>query len=197
MNEFFAYMARLRLIRRWSLMRNTQPENDAEHSLQVAMIAHALALAGKARYHRSVDPEHAAVLAIYHDAAEVLTGDLPTPVKYHSGNLRESYAQVERAATEKLCSMLPETARDGIAGCLTEHSTLAARYVKAADKISAYIHCLEEQRAGNREFDAAAESVYRSILALAEDPEQPLPEISDFLRESIPAFTLTLDELNR
>ena len=191
MNEFFAYVARLRLIRRWSLMRNTQPENDAEHSLQVAMIAHALAVAGKKRYGRDVDPEHVATLAIYHDAAEVLTGDLPTPVKYHSGVLRDAYGQVEEAATRKLCDMLPETVAEEIGACLTERGTVACRLVKAADRISAYIHCLEEQRAGNHEFDAAAETILRSIRAIG------LPEVEDFMAECVPAFLLTLDELNK
>ena len=191
MNEFFAYVARLRLIRRWSLMRNTQPENDAEHSLQVAMIAHALAVAARKKYGRDVDPEHVATLAIYHDAAEVLTGDLPTPVKYHSGVLRDAYGQVEEAATRKLCDMLPETVAEEIGACLTERGTVACRLVKAADRISAYIHCLEEQRAGNHEFDAAAEAILRSIRAI------DLPEVADFMETCIPAFLLTLDELNR
>ncbi len=191
LNEFYAYMARMRLIRRWSLMRNTQPENDAEHSLQVAMIAHALAVTARGRYGRSVDPEHVVTLAVYHDAAEVLTGDLPTPVKYHSDDLRAAYAQVEDAAVEKLTAMMPEELRGEIAPCLRETDTEAARLVKAADRISAYVHCLEEQRAGNREFDAAAERILRSIHEMA------LPEAEDFLRECVPAFLLTLDELNR
>ncbi len=191
MNEFFAYMARLRLIRRWSLMRNTQPENDAEHSLQVAMVAHALAVLARDRYGRDVDPEHVVTLAVYHDAAEVLTGDLPTPVKYHSDTLRASYAAVEEAATARLTGMLPEALRPALSPCLTERGTLAMRLVKAADRISAYVHCLEEQRAGNREFDAAAERILASIGAIE------LPEVQDFMRECVPAFSLTLDELNR
>ncbi len=191
MNEFFASMARLRLIRRWSLMRNTQPENDAEHSLQVAMIAHALAVTARDRYGKEINPEHVVTLAVYHDAAEVLTGDLPTPVKYHSSDLREAYRTVEKTATARLCGMLPEDLREEIGACLTESGTEAMALVKAADRISAYIHCLEEQRAGNREFDAAAESVLRSIRALG------LPEAEDFMRTCIPAFSLTLDELNR
>ena len=191
MNEFYAYISRLRLIRRWSLMRNTQPENDAEHSLQVAMIAHALAVLARNRYSRDVDPEHVVTLAVYHDAAEVLTGDLPTPVKYHSDSLRQSYAEVERAATERLTAMLPGDIRGAVAPALTEKDTPAARLVKAADRISAYVHCLEEQRAGNHEFDAAAESILASIHALH------MPEAEDFLRDCVPAFLLTLDELNR
>ncbi len=191
MNEFFAYMARLRLIRRWSLMRNTQPENDAEHSLQVAMIAHALAVLAKERYGREVDPEHVVTLAVYHDAAEVLTGDLPTPVKYHSDHLREAYASVEEAATDRLVRMLPEALRPAMQPSLTERGTLSMRLVKAADRISAYVHCLEEQRAGNREFDAAAERILASIQTI------DLPEVQDFMQECVPAFSLTLDELNR
>ncbi|MBO7720440.1 5'-deoxynucleotidase [Candidatus Saccharibacteria bacterium] len=191
MNEFYAYISRLRLIRRWSLMRNTQPENDAEHSLQVAMISHALAVLARDRYSRDVDPEHVVTLAVYHDAAEVLTGDLPTPVKYHSDTLRNAYAEVERAALEKLTAMLPKETQRAISPILKEHDTLAMRIVKAADRISAYVHCLEEQRAGNREFDAAAVSILASIHALA------MPEAEDFLRDCVPAFLLTLDELNR
>ena len=191
MNAFYAYMARMRLIRRWSLMRNTQPENDAEHSLQVAMIAHALAVTGRDRYGRDIDPEHVVTLAVYHDAAEVLTGDLPTPVKYHSDDLRTAYAQVEDAAVEKLTAMLPEALRREVSPCLRETDTEAARLVKAADRISAYVHCLEEQRAGNREFDAAAERILSSIHDMA------LPEAEDFMRDCVPAFLLTLDELNR
>ena len=190
MNEFYAYISRLRLIRRWSLMRNTQPENDAEHSLQVAMIAHALAVLARDRYGRDVDPEHAVTLAVYHDAAEVLTGDLPTPVKYHSGSLRDAYAEVENAALDRLTAMLPRETRGAVEPILREKGTPAMRIVKAADRLSAYVHCLEEQRAGNREFDAAAESILESIHALG------MPEAEDFLRDCVPAFLLTLDELN-
>ena len=191
MHEFYAYAARLRLIRRWSLMRNTLPENDAEHSLQVAMIAHALALYARERYGRAVNPEHVVTLAVYHDAAEVLTGDLPTPVKYHSDHLRSAYRQVEEAAVDRLGAMLPEDLREAVVPSLREEGTPEAALVKAADRISAYVHCLEEQRAGNREFDAAAEKILRSIEAL------DLPEVRDFMRECVPAFSLTLDELNR
>lgn len=190
MNQFFAYMARLKLIRRWSLMRNTQPENDAEHSLQVAMIAHALAELGRVRYGREVAPEHVVTLAVYHDASEVLTGDMPTPVKYHSEGLRDAYHQVEDLAVKRLAAMLPEDLRPAFTPCLTEEGTYARRLVKAADRISAYVKCLEEQRAGNHEFDAAGEAVRRSIDAI------DLPEVQDFMREMVPPFMLTLDELN-
>ena len=190
MNPFFAYMARLKLIRRWSLMRNTQPENDAEHSLQVAMIAHAIAVTARDRYHRDIDPEHVVTLAVYHDATEVLTGDLPTPVKYHSEELRGAYRTPEDQAAERLVAMLPEELRPSFAPLFTEQDTLARRIVKAADRISAYVKCLEEERAGNREFDAAAETVLASIRAI------DLPEVQDFMDTCVPAFTLTLDELN-
>ncbi|MBR6029315.1 MAG: 5'-deoxynucleotidase [Clostridia bacterium] len=190
MSGFFAYMARLRLIRRWALMRNTQPENDAEHSLQVAMIAHALAVWARDRYGREVNPEHVVTLAVYHDAAEVLTGDMPTPVKYSSAGLRAAFRQVEEAATGRLLAMLPASLRADFAAALTEEESDSRRLVRAADKLSAYVKCLEEQRAGNHEFDAAAVAIRASLN------EMNLPEVDDFLRECVPAFSLTLDELN-
>ena len=191
MHHFFAYLSRLKLIRRWSLMRNTQPENDAEHSLQAAMIAHALALMARDRYGRAVNPEHVLALAVYHDATEVLTGDLPTPVKYHSEGLRAAYGQVEQLASERLLAMLPEPMRPAYAPYLAPEGDAEARaLVKAADKLCAYVKCLEEQRAGNHEFDAACDNIRRSL------EQNPLPEVRDFLREFVPSFTLTLDELN-
>lgn len=191
MHHFFAYLSRLKLIRRWSLMRNTQPENDAEHSLQAAMIAHALALMARDRYGRAVNPEHVLALAVYHDATEVLTGDLPTPVKYHSEGLRAAYGQVEQLASERLLGMLPEPMRPAYAPYLAPEGDAEARaLVKAADKLCAYVKCLEEQRAGNHEFDAACDNIRRSL------EQNPLPEVRDFLREFVPSFTLTLDELN-
>lgn len=191
MHHFFAYLSRLKLIRRWSLMRNTQPENDAEHSLQAAMIAHALALMARDRYGRAVNPEHVLALAVYHDATEVLTGDLPTPVKYHSEGLRTAYGQVEQLASERLLAMLPEPMRPAYAPYLAPEGDAEERaLVKAADKLCAYVKCLEEQRAGNHEFDAACDNIRRSL------EQNPLPEVRDFLREFVPSFTLTLDELN-
>lgn len=187
---FFAYMARLKLISRWSLMRNTQPENDAEHSLQVAMIAHALAVLGRERYGRETDPEHVLSMAVYHDATEVLTGDLPTPVKYHSDELRGAYRRLEDLSSDRLLEMLPEDLRSAFTPYLKQESGYDRSVVKAADRISAYIKCLEEQRAGNREFDFAAENVRRSLDAI------DLPEVRDFLEECLPAFRKTLDELN-
>ena len=189
-SSFLAYLSRLRLIRRWSLMRNTQPENDAEHSLQVAMIAHALALIARKRYQRTVNPDHVLSLAVYHDATEVMTGDLPTPVKYNNEELRDAYHRLEALSAERLLALLPTDLRSSYVPYMKQEIGYEHTLVKAADKISAYIKCLEEQRAGNREFDYAAENVRRSIDAM------DLPEVKDFLLDFLPAFSMTLDELN-
>ncbi len=187
---FFAYLSRLKLIRRWSLMRNTQPENDAEHSLQVAMIAHAIAVIGRDRYHRDTNPEHVLTLAVYHDATEVMTGDLPTPVKYHNDELRNAYHRLEDVSADRLLDLLPKDMQPAFSPCLRQENGYDRDVVKAADRISAYIKCLEEKRAGNREFDYAAENVRKSLDTVE------LPEVRDFLREFLPAFEMTLDELN-
>ena len=187
---FFAYLSRLRLIRRWSLMRNTVPENDAEHSLQVAMIAHAIAVIARDRYGKQVDPEHVLSLAVYHDATEVMTGDLPTPVKYHNDELRGAYHRLESLSADRLLSLLPEDMQPAFTHYMKQESGYEHTLVKAADRISACIKCMEEQRAGNREFDYAAENIRKSIAAI------DLPEVRDFLTDFLPAFDMTLDELN-
>lgn len=187
---FFAYLSRLKLISRWSLMRNTQPENDAEHSLQVAMIAHAIAVIGRDRYHRDTNPEHVLALAVYHDATEVMTGDLPTPVKYHSDELRGAYHRLEDLSADRLLALLPPDMRGPFSPYLKQASGYDREIVKAADRISAYIKCMEEKRAGNREFDYAAENIHKSLESIA------WPEVRDFLLEFLPAFDMTLDELN-
>lgn len=190
MHHFFAYLSRLKFIRRWGLMRSTQPENDAEHSLQVAMIAHGIAVMGRQRYGRDVNPEHVLALAVYHDATEVITGDLPTPVKYHSPELRASYKQLEGLASRRLIAMLPEDMQGELAPYLAEGDDYAHQVVKAADRISAYTKCMEEKRSGNHEFDAAGENVLRAIQQI------DLPEVQDFMVEFVPSYALTLDELN-
>lgn len=190
MHHFFAYAARLRHIRRWGLMRSAVPENDAEHSLQVAMIAHGLAVIARDKYHKDVDPEHVLAIAVYHDATEVITGDLPTPVKYQSEQLRGAYRSIEDIAAEKLTAMLPEDMQDEFRPYLYGGSDYAHQLVKAADKISAYVKCLEEERAGNHEFNAAGESIRRTIEQI------DMPEVQDFVRTFVPSFKLTLDELN-
>ena len=173
-HHFFAYIARLRYIRRWGLMRSSMSENDAEHSLQVAMLAHGMALIGKNRYGRDCNPEHIVTLAVYHDASEVITGDMPTPVKYHSLELRGAYKDVEKMANDRLLAMLPEDLRK----CFAPY-------------LCAYLKCVEERRAGNHEFDAAGEAIRRQLDAIT------LPEVQDFIREFVPSFSLTLDELNQ
>jgi 5'-deoxynucleotidase len=187
---FFAYLSRLRLIHRWSLMRNTVPENDAEHSLQVAMIAHAIAIIARDRYGKDVDPEHVLSLAVYHDATEVMTGDLPTPVKYHSDELRGAYHRLEELSADRLLALLPEDLQPAYNPYMKQASGYEHTLVKAADRISACIKCMEEQRAGNREFDYAAENIRDSIASI------DLPEVKDFLTDFLPAFDMTLDELN-
>ena len=188
--SFFACLSRLKLIRRWSLMRNTVPENDAEHSLQVAMIAHAIAVIARDRYGKQVDPEHVVSLAVYHDATEVMTGDLPTPVKYHDEELRGAYHRLEALSADRLLALLPEDMRPSFVQYMKQEPGYDHTLVKAADRISAYIKCMEEQRAGNREFDYAAENVRKSIAAI------DLPEVKDFLEDFLPAFDMTLDEIN-
>ena len=187
---FFAYLSRLRLIHRWSLMRNTVPENDAEHSLQVAMIAHAIAIIARDRYGKDVDPEHVLSLAVYHDATEVMTGDLPTPVKYHSDELRGAYHRLEELSADRLLALLPEDLQPAYNPYMKQASGYEHTLVKAADRISACIKCMEEQRAGNREFDYATENIRDSIASI------DLPEVKDFLTDFLPAFDMTLDELN-
>lgn len=171
-------------------MRSALPENDAEHSLQTAMMAHALAVLGRDRYGREVNPEHVLALAVYHDATEVLTGDLPTPVKYHSGELRRAYGQVEELAARRLLGMLPEEMRGEYEPYLCQEQDYAHRLVKAADKLSAYVKCLEEKRANNPEFEAAGENLRQSLEAM------DMPEVRDFMNEFVPSFLLSLDDMN-
>lgn len=190
MHHFFAYLARLRYIRRWGLMRSVMPENDAEHSLQVAMIAHAIAVIARDRYGKQVNPEHVLSLAVYHDATEVMTGDLPTPVKYHNEELRSAYRRLEDLSAGTLLEMLPADMKAAFTPYMIQEAGYEHTLVKAADSISAYIKCMEEQRAGNREFDYAAENVRAKLDAVS------LPEVRDFLTDFLPSFDLTLDELN-
>lgn len=187
---FFAYLSRMRYINRWGLMRNTFQENIQEHSHMVAVLAHALAVIGRARYGGTVDPGEAAAAALFHDAPEILTGDLPTPVKYYNPEIREAYKRVEQVSAKKLLSMLPEELRPAYADLLSEGYAPELRaVVKAADKLSAYIKCVEELKAGNAEFRQAAEQTLEVLKA------SPLPEVGYFMEHFLPAFGLTLDEL--
>ncbi len=189
MDNFFALIARMKNIRRWELMRSIQPENVQEHSHMVAVIAHALAVIRRDVFGVDCDPNAAATAALYHDASEILTGDLPTPIKYYNPDIMSAYRKVEAAASEKLLHMLPAELRDSFEPLLRETDPELRRLVKAADKLSAYIKCIEERRAGNDEFLRAEE---KSLAALR---AYNLPEVDYFIETFIPAFELTLDEL--
>ena len=189
MDNFFALIARMKNIRRWELMRSIQPENVQEHSHMVAVIAHALAVIRRDVFGVDCDPNAAATAALYHDASEILTGDLPTPIKYYNPDIMTAYRKVEAAASEKLLHMLPAELRDSFEPLLRETDPELKRLVKAADKLSAYIKCIEERRAGNDEFLRAEE---KSLAALR---AYNLPEVDYFIETFIPAFELTLDEL--
>ena len=186
-DNFFAYISRMRYIERWSLMRNALPENIQEHSHMVAVIAHALGVIRRDVFHTACDPNACAAAALYHDASEILTGDLPTPIKYYNPEIKNAYKQVEEIACQKLLATLPAELRPAFQPLLTEAEN--RDIVKAADKISAYIKCIEERRAGNDEF-LSAEKQTRAALE-----QNPLPEVQYFMRHFIPAFELTLDEL--
>lgn len=190
-HHFFAYVSRMKFIQRWGLMRNTFPENDMEHALQAAMIAHAIALIGNRRYFRSYSPEHVMALALYHDSSEVITGDLPTPVKHGNPSILEEYGKLEKLASDRLLGMLPPDLRDDYEPLIAHDETTAEwRIVKAADSICAYIKCLEEKKAGNMEFENARKSIKRKIDRIA------LPEVQDFMAECVPGFSMTLDEIS-
>ncbi len=189
--HFFAMLSRMKYINRWGLMRNTRCENICEHSLDVAVIAHALAVLRNKRFGGSVDPEKAATLAIFHDVTEIITGDLPTPVKYHSKTIRSAYHDVETMAQDRLLALLPEDLREEYAPLIRQEEQgdpeLLA-LVKAADKLSALIKCVEERAMGNEEFRKAEQTLLASVEAMR------LPEADVFLREFLPSYRLTLDE---
>ena len=189
-NEFYALMARMRYITRWGLMRNSFSENIQEHSHQVAVLAHALALIRRDILKlEGPDPDRCAVAALYHDVTETLTGDLPTPIKYHNPEIKNAYKQVERIASERLLSMLPEELRSSYQALIMEEDKQVKPIIKAADKLSAYIKCIEEQKAGNKDFDSAAEQTLTSIRSM------DLPELAWFVENCLPAFSLNLDQL--
>ncbi len=192
-SNFFAMHGRMKYINRWALMRNTRAENISEHSGDVAVIAHALAVIGNIRFSKNLNAERAAFLGLYHDMPEIITGDMPTPVKYHSEEMKKAYFEVESMASEKLLSMLPEDMREYYEGAFfkKEEDEYLWKLVKAADKLSALIKCIEEQKAGNSEFSDALESSKQAIQKME------LEEADEFLRQFIPGFYLSLDELNK
>lgn len=189
--HFFAYISRMRYIDRWALMRNSCKENVQEHSHMVAVLAHALAVIRREVYGGEIDPGEVAVAALYHDAPEILTGDLPTPVKYFNPDIRDAYKKVEAVSADKLLAMLPEELRASYVPYLKEEAGQVHDLVKAADKLSAYIKCVEELKTGNTEFREAAEQTMDAIKASG------LPEVEYFIEHFLPAFNLTLDELSK
>jgi 5'-deoxynucleotidase len=191
MSHFFAYLGRMKFIRRWGLMHSTYPENVQEHSLRVAQIAHALALVRNRLYGGRVDPGRVVALALYHDASEVLTGDLPTPVKTFNPEIKSAYRAIEAAARDKLLNMLPEALRPDYADIFRPAAAEDAHWelVRAADKLCAYMKCLEEIGAGNPEFAQAEKALRASVESVG------LPEVRYFLDTFVPSLRLTLDEL--
>lgn len=185
--------SRMKYINRWALMRNTQTENISEHSNDVAVLSHALCVIGNTRLGKRLNGERAAFLGLYHDMTEIITGDMPTPVKYHSEEMRKAYAVVEDTAGEKLLSMLPEDMRDTYRDAFfkKEEDEYLWKIVKAADKISALIKCIEEMKAGNKEFEKALQSTEKALRGMN------VPEAEIFLQEFIGSFYLSLDEQNR
>ena len=186
---FYAMLSRMRYITRWSLMRNTFSENIQEHSHQVAVLAHALALIRRDVLGLEADPERCATAALFHDASEILTGDLPTPIKYHNPGIRSAYKLVEKESCEKLLELLPPALQEGLRAPLFESDERVTPIVKAADKLSAHIKCIEELKAGNTEFEAACRQTHQALV------DMHLPELDWFMAYCLPAFHRNLDEL--
>ena len=189
-NEFYALMGRMRYITRWGLMRNTFSENLTEHSYKTVVLAHALALIRRDILKlEGPDPDRCAVAALYHDASEILTGDLPTPVKYYNPDIKQAYKQVERVAGNRVLDMLPQELRSSYEHDVLEDDRVVKPIVKAADKLSAHIKCLEEQKSGNTDFDYAARQTWEAMKAMQ------LPELEWFLENCLAPFTMNLDQL--
>lgn len=190
-DTFFAMMSRMKYINRWALMRNSLSENISEHSLEVAMLAYALAVIGNRRCDKKYNPERIAVLGMYHDCTEIITGDMPTPVKYNNEQIQSAYQQIEKEAAFRLLNMLPEDLRPDFESVFLEQESEKEerKLVKAADKLSALIKCIEEEKTGNQEFQCAKAAIEKTIA------EMQCPEADIFNREFIPQYYKTLDEL--
>ena len=193
--NFFATLSRMKYIERWALMRNARSETLSEHALDVAMIAHALCTIGNVRFGRQLDADRAALIGLYHDASEIITGDMPTPVKYYNSDIRDAYKEVERIAEHRLLTQLPEDLRAPyeaiFEGTDSRDDLYMRRLVKAADKLSALIKCMEESEAGNSEFRTAKESTQKIVEEMAAE----MPEVRTFIEEFLPSYGSTLDEL--
>ncbi|MFA6947353.1 MAG: 5'-deoxynucleotidase [Eubacteriales bacterium] len=189
-NSFFALLFRQKYIKRWSLMRNSEEETLSRHSMECAVLTHALAVVGNRIYGRSYDAAALALRALYHDAAEVFTGDLPTPTKYFSPQMRRSYADIEKSAVCSLLSQLPEELRGDFEPLLADADGDGAKIIKAADKLCALIKCADELKSGNAEFRRAYDTTEASLLAMDMD------EVRYFMRELMPSFSLSLDDMN-
>ncbi len=188
-NHFYAMMSRMKNIYRWGLMRNTRKENLSEHSLEVAFVAHALAIINNTRLGGSIDPNAVAVAAMYHDTTEIITGDMPTPIKYYNCDIKNVYKDIEKIAENRLLEKLPQDFKAQFSKIYNPDQDIA-KLVKAADKISALIKCIEEANMGNREFAVAEKSTRKAIDDLN------CPEANIFMKEFIESFYLSLDELN-
>ena len=188
-HSFFAYIFRMRYIARWALMRNTRVENVEEHSYEVAVLAHALAVIARDEFGKDVSPEKVATAALFHDAPEIITGDMPTPIKYNNPELKNAYKRVESVAQDKLLSLLPEKLRPSYAPLIREDDVQTRCYIKAADKLAAWLKCQEELKAGNREFERAADETLAALRAMH------MEEADYFLEHFGEAFRLTLDDL--
>ncbi|ACS86331.1 MULTISPECIES: 5'-deoxynucleotidase [Musicola] len=192
-SHFFAHLSRLKLINRWPLMRNVRTENVSEHSLQVAFVAHALAVIKNRKFNGNLNTERIALLAMYHDASEVLTGDMPTPIKYHNAQIAHEYKKIEKIARQKLISMLPEELQQDFRLLLDERqaSEEEQAIVKQADALCAYLKCLEELSAGNNEFLPAKGRLEKTLQ------QRQSPEMDYFMTVFIPSFNLSLDEISQ
>ncbi|MBQ6387183.1 MAG: 5'-deoxynucleotidase [Ruminococcus sp.] len=192
-SHFYAMLSRMKYINRWGLMNNTRYENISEHSQQVAVLAHCLVLIHNKRFGGSLNPERAALLAVFHDATEIITGDMPTPVKYANRDIRDIYREIEEKAADRLTNMLPDDFREDYRRILRQNGEGDEQlriFVKAADRFSALIKCMDEIRMGNNEFKKAQETIAASIR------DMHLPEANVFEKEFLPAFSLPLDELS-